>query len=101
MLCSVLQTPKTTQKYIKIHVHRYSRLSYTNGHPSPTITLRVFRTTSPRCTENDLLQKLLGPRSSASDMFVSSTSTNVPHVFKRFEHSEPLVASLARCNVFI
>ena len=39
MLCSVLQTPKTTQKYIKIHVHRYSRLSYTNGHPSPTITL--------------------------------------------------------------
>ena len=96
----VLQTRKTTYFFNVFHIIHYNRDLNTNWTFAATRHSGSIRSENVLGTENDLLQKLLGPRSSASDMFVPSTSTNFPEVFKRFEHSGPPVASLARCNVF-
>ena len=60
---------------------------------------RILWITSQNCTENDLLQKLLGLRSSASDMSALSGSTNSSVILKRIDHSGAPVASLTWCNV--
>ena len=97
----VLQTRKPPDFDTAFHIIHYNRDLNTNWAFAATRHSGSIRSENVLVTENDLLQKLFGFRSSASDMFVSSTSSNFPVVCKRFECSGPAVASLATRNVLI
>ena len=96
--CRFEKLPKINIVFPIIH---YNRDLNTNWAFAATRHSGSIRSENVLVTENDLLQKLFGFRSSASDMFVSSTSSNFPVVCKRFECSGPAVASLATRNVLI
>ena len=79
-----LQTRKTTKNrttFLRIH---YNRDLYTNWTPAAPRHSGFVLTLPSRCTENDLPQKLLGPRSWASGFAASSSSTNFLRGFQSF-----------------
>ena len=97
----MLQTRKTIKIYMEFLIIHYNRDLNANGHLLLSDIATSFWASPQERRKNDLLQKLLSLRSSASDMFWLSTSTNFPVVFKRFEQSGPPGASLATRNVLI
>ena len=73
----VLQTPKTTKFGSVFLIIHYNRHFNTNGHLMLSVSPASFWAASEERRKNDLLRKLLGFRSSASDMSLTNARTSL------------------------
>ena len=76
-VCRVLQTRKTTKFGTVFLIIHYNRHFNTNGHLMLSVSPASFPAASEERRKNDLLRKLLGLRSSASDMSLTNTRTSL------------------------